>query len=143
MTLNTLMNCYRCYRCTFLVSMDATDEVEAELLHLIQSLTDAMDIMENLDEENKPALVGAMESVVQSFKNLHELEPKISGSVPLELIEQIDQGNNPDDYSRKLVEESQMSAKRVEEKQRWMRAFKDALDISIAGTFSDQANAKY
>lgn len=123
--------------------METTDEVEAELLHLLQSLTDAMEIMENLDEENKPALVGAMESVVQSFKNLHALEPKISGSVPLELIEQIDQGNNPDDYSRKLVEESQMSAKRVEEKQRWMREFKGALDRSIATTFGDCPDLKY
>ena len=57
--------------------------------------------------------------------------------------QQIDQGNNPDEYSRKLVEESQMGAKCVEEKQRWMRAFKDALDSSVTGTFSDQANAQY
>jgi hypothetical protein len=55
--------------------------------------------------------------------------------VPYELIEQIDQGGNPDDYSRKLVEESQQTAKRAAEKQKWFRCFKEALDASIARHF--------
>ena len=113
------------------------DEVETELLQLLQHLSDAMDIMENLEEENRPALVNTMEGVINSFQALHALEPKITGAVPFELIEQIDQGNNPDDYSRKLVEESQMRAKRVEEKQKWMKSFKDSLDKSIMEQFGE------
>jgi hypothetical protein len=93
--------------------------------------------MENLEEENRPALVHTVGCILKSFQRLHDLEPTITGSVPFELIEQIDQGHNPDDYSRKLIEESQMSAKRAEEKQKWMRTFKDALDLSIARTFGD------
>jgi hypothetical protein len=96
-----------------------------------------MDIMENLEEENRPALVHTVGSILHSFQRLHDLEPTITGSVPLALIEQIDQGHNPDDYSRKLMEESQMSAKRAEEKQKWMWTFKDALDLSIARVFGD------
>jgi mediator of RNA polymerase II transcription subunit 10 len=111
------------------------DVVEAELLSLIHQLGDAMDIMENLEEENRPALVETMAGVLRSFQRLHELEPTIKGSVPYELIEQIDQGNNPDDYSRKLVEESQQTAKRAEEKQRWLRCFKESLDASISRNF--------
>ncbi|OHT08558.1 hypothetical protein TRFO_22901 [Tritrichomonas foetus] len=118
--------------------MEGNDKVETELLYLLQHLNDAMDIMENLEEENRPALVDTVGNIVQSFKTLHELEPTISGSVPMELLEQIDQGNNPDDYSRKLVEESQQSAKRIEEKQKWMQSFKDSLDMSIDSTFPNK-----
>lgn len=119
------------------IFMEKDDEVVQELLHLIQHISDAMDIMENLEEDNKPALVGTMENVMQSFKTLHEMEHQITGSVPIDLIEQIDKGNNPDDYSRKLVEEQEMSARRDQEKQKWMMAFKDSLDRSIVDQFGD------
>lgn len=115
--------------------MEGNDAVETELLHLLRHLNDAMDIMENLEEENRPAFVAIVENIMKSFQTLHELEPTITGSVPLKLIEQIDRGNNPDDYSKKLLEESQQSAKRVEEKQKWMRAFKDNLDSLIGAQF--------
>ena len=61
----------------------------------------------------------------------------MTGSVPKDLIQQIDKGNNPDDYSKKLVEEYKLSAERVEEKQKWMKAFKDHLKDSIAANFPD------
>jgi mediator of RNA polymerase II transcription subunit 10 len=119
--------------------MDGNDQVESELLLILQHINDAMDIMENLEEENRPALVNTVGAILQSFQRLHVLEPAITGSVPFELIEQIDQGHNPDDYSRKLIEESQMSAKRAEEKQKWMRSFKEALDLSIAHSFGEHS----
>ncbi|KAK8834182.1 hypothetical protein M9Y10_043995 [Tritrichomonas musculus] len=118
--------------------MEGNDKVETEVLHLLQHLNDAMDIMENLEEENRPALVDTLSNIVQSFKTLHELEPTITGSVPMELIEQIDRGNNPDDYSKKLVEESQQNAKRGEEKQKWMQRFKENLDSSIEASFPNK-----
>lgn len=117
--------------------MDGNDQVEVELLSLIQHLNDAMDIMENLEEENRPALVETMKSILSSFNTLHELEPTVQGTVPLELIQQIDQGNNPDDYSRKLIEESQMNARRVEEKQKWMQSFSDSLNASVQASFPE------
>jgi hypothetical protein len=63
----------------------------------------------------------------------------IDGSVVIRLKSRlkIDQGSNPNDYSRKLIEKSQMSAKRAEEKQRWVQTFKNALDLSITRTFGD------
>ncbi|KAH0789027.1 mediator of RNA polymerase II transcription subunit 10 [Histomonas meleagridis] len=118
--------------------MDGNDQVEIALLTLIQQLSDAMDIMENLEEENRPALVATVTQIVQSFQTLHELEPTITGSVPIELIEQIDLGNNPDDYSRKMIEESKQRAQRAEEKQKWIRAFKDSLDKSISAYFPNE-----
>jgi mediator of RNA polymerase II transcription subunit 10 len=114
------------------------DQVESELLLILQHINDAMDIMENLEKENRPALVNTIGAILESFQRLHALEPAITGSVPFELIEQIDQGHNPDDYSRKLIEESQMSAKRAEEKQKLMRSFKEVLDMSIARSFGEQ-----
>ena len=115
--------------------MEENDEVEAAILLLLQQLNDAMDIMEHLEEENKPALVSIVQEIIHSFNTLHSLEPNIKGSVPLDLIEQIDKGNNPDDYSKKLIEQCQMSAKRVEEKQKWMQHLKDTLDGLIATHF--------
>lgn len=111
--------------------MEGSEEVETELLKIIQHLNDAIDIVENLEEENRPALVETLNNIAQSFQTLHELEPTITGEVPMELIDQIDRGYNPDDYSRKLYEESQQSAKQVEEQQKWMQSFKDSLDSSI------------
>ncbi|OHT04304.1 hypothetical protein TRFO_28179 [Tritrichomonas foetus] len=118
--------------------MEGNDKVESELLKLIQHLNDAMDIMENLEEENKPALVDSVGNIIKSFQCLHELEPIVSGSVPMELLEQIDQGNNPDDYSKKLIEESQQSAKRIEEKRKWMQNFKDNLDMAVDSSFPNK-----
>lgn len=111
--------------------MDPNDRVEVALLSLIHQLGDAMDIMEALEEENRPALVAAAAQIVESFRALHELEPSITGSVPLELVQQIDLGNNPDDYSRRMVEESNQRAKRSEEKQRWMLQFSDCVTKAI------------
>jgi truncated hemoglobin YjbI len=111
------------------------DIVETELVSLIHQLSDAMDIMENLEEENRSALVETMSGILASFEKLHALESTMKGSVPYELIEQIDQGHDPDDYSRKLVEESQQTAKRAEEKHRWLRCFKESLDSSISRNF--------
>ena len=116
---------------------DSNDRVEKELLVLLEHLNDSMSILENLDENNRDALVNSVEGIVHSFQKLHELEPEVTGTVPRELIEQIDQGNNPDEYSKKLVEECQLSTKRVEEKQRWMKAFKDHLDASVSANFGD------
>lgn len=117
---------------------ESKDEVETELLNVLQLLNDAMDVMEHLEEENKPALISIVQEIVKSFKHLHELEPSIKGSVPLELIEQIDKGNNPDDYSKKLVEECRQSAKRVEEKQKRMQSLKDNLDFLISTMFPQE-----
>ena len=116
---------------------DANDLVEKELLGLLEHLNDSMSILENLDENNREALVDSVQSIVQSFQTLHQLEPQVTGTVPRELIQQIDQGNNPDEYSKKIVEECQLSAKRVEEKQRWMVSFKEHLDASINANFSE------
>ena len=116
---------------------DSNDLVEQELLNLLEHLNDSMSILENLDENNRDALVDSVESIVKSFQTLHQLEDQVTGTVPQELIAQIDQGNNPDEYSKKLVEECQQSARRVEEKQRWMTSFKNHLDASIAANFSD------
>jgi hypothetical protein len=69
---------------------------------LIHHLNDAMDIMENFDDEYRAALVETMSGILESFQRLRALESTIKGSVPYELIEQIDQGNDPDIYSRKL-----------------------------------------
>lgn len=111
--------------------MSKNDKVEIALLSLIQQLNDAMDIMETLEEENRPALVKTVSQIVQSFGTLHELESSITGSVPIELIQQIDLGNNPDDYSRKMIEESNQRAKRSEEKQKWMKQFGDCIGKAI------------
>lgn len=113
------------------------DEVELELIHLLGQLNDAMKILENLDETNREALIQTITSMINSFNNLHKLESGVVGSVPNQLIEQIDQGNNPDDFSKKLVEECRQSAKRVEEKQKWMQAFKEKLDASIEANFKN------
>ena len=70
---------------------DSNDRVEKELLVLLEHLNDSMSILENLDENNRDALVNSVEGIVHSFQKLHELEPEVTGTVPRELIEQIDQ----------------------------------------------------
>ena len=112
-------------------TQSGNEACEVELLKLIGLFNDAMSIMEHLDESNRPALVETCKSIIKSFQTLHELEPTITGSVPYDLIEQIDKGSNPDDYSRKMVEESQQSERRVAAKQRWMQAFQNSLDQLI------------
>jgi len=117
--------------------MSEYDPVETELLNLLKYLDDAMVVLESLDEDNRPALVDSVKKIVDSFHNLHELEPTIKGSVPLELIDQIDKGINPDNYSKKLADECQKSAQRVEEKQKWMQSFKDSLNSIIDKNFQE------
>jgi hypothetical protein len=117
--------------------VSALDEVEEELLHLIQHLNDAMDIMETFEEETRPVLIDTARNILDSFRRLHELEPKIHGTVPYELIDEIDKGNNPDDYSRKLVEEAEQSEKRAGEKHRWMKAFRDSLRSAASRQFAE------
>jgi hypothetical protein len=61
--------------------------VESELLLILQHISDAMEIIENVEEENHLALVHTVGSIIKSFQRLHGLEPTITESVPFEFIE--------------------------------------------------------
>jgi hypothetical protein len=113
------------------------DEVEEELLRLIQHFNDAMDIMETFEDETRPVLVETAKNILVSFRRIHDLEPKISGTVPFELIEEIDKGNNPDDYSRKILEEAEQNEKRAGEKHRWMKTYRDSLYSNVSRLLPD------
>ncbi|OHT04249.1 hypothetical protein TRFO_28299 [Tritrichomonas foetus] len=80
--------------------------------------------------------------IIKSFQALENMSrsKEFTGSVPLNLIEMIDQGKNPDDYARKLVSEVQNIQEKVAKKQLWMKHLKDSLDPLVALNFPDAAS---
>ena len=66
--------------------MVENDEVEQELLNLLTLLDGSMDVLEHLTEENRPELISRTHGIIQSLDKLRQLEPKVTGSVPLELL---------------------------------------------------------
>lgn len=111
--------------------------VDGELLVLLTQLDKTMETLANLDEEKRETLYVQLEEIISQFRSLHSIENQITGTIPFELVELIDQGTSPTDYAKKIVEQCKLSAKRVEKKQKWMQHLKDSLDLLIPLNFSD------
>jgi hypothetical protein len=115
----------------------AEDLVDAEILKLLGTLNDSMNILATFEEAKRQHLYGSLQTILEHFRNLRQLAPKLTGSVPLAVISLVDAGKNPGDFAAGIIEESHATARRVETKQKWMQHLKDSLDALIDLNFPD------
>lgn len=117
----------------------ANEEADAALVTLLGQLNDSMDDLASFSEEKRMPLYQKLSSIIHSFQILENLSKnkELDGSIPLGLVEYIDQGTNPDEYAQKLVTEVQNIQEKVSKKQKWMQYLKDSLDPLIELNFPD------
>ncbi|KAK8900060.1 RNA polymerase II mediator complex subunit [Tritrichomonas musculus] len=117
----------------------ANDEADAALVKLLEQLNDSMNDLASFCEEKRKPLYKNLQGIIESFKTLETLSQnkQLDGSIPLGLVNHIDQGINPDEYAQKLVSEVQSIQENVLKKQKWMQYLKDSLDPLIELNFPD------
>ena len=117
----------------------AKNLADEALMKLLGQLNDSMDDLASFCEEKRKPLYEKISSIIQSFQTLENLSKnkEFDGSIPLGLVEHIDQGINPDVYAQKLVSEVQDIQEKVSKKQKWMQYLKDSLDPLIELNFPD------
>lgn len=117
----------------------ANNLADEALIKLLGQLNDSMDDLASFCEEKRKPLYEKISSIIQSFQTLENLSKnkEFDGSIPLGLVEHIDQGINPDVYAQKLVSEVQDIQEKVSKKQKWMQYLKDSLDPLIELNFPD------
>jgi hypothetical protein len=113
------------------------DLLDTELINLLTHINNSMLILQNFEETNRQSIYETLQKVIASFRTLQELEPKVTGSVPLRVLTLADEGRNPDELARALVKLSHESTRRVDLKHKWMQYLKDSLDAFIDLNFPD------
>jgi hypothetical protein len=123
------------------LSMEADPEIfdllDTELINLLTHVNNSMLILESFDESKRRSLYDKLQDLIASFRTLQQLKPKVKGAVPLRVLSLSDEGRNPDELARALVQASHESARRVQLKHKWMQCLKDSLDSHIDLNFPD------
>ena len=117
----------------------ANSETDAALVNLLGQLNYSMDYLSTFCEEKREPLYEKLSEVIQSFQMLENLSKneELDGSIPLGLVDHIDEGNNPDEYAQNLVSKVQNIQENVSKKQKWMQYLKDSIDPIIELNFPD------
>ena len=119
-------------------SSSPNQDADKMILNLLTQYNEAMVILEHFEEGKREELYTKLSDIVESFKLMQKTEG-ITGSVPLQLIQKIEQGENPDDFAKMMVDECQRISNEVEKKSEWMKHLKNSLDKLIALNFPDEA----
>ena len=119
-------------------SSSPNQDADKMILNLLTQYNDAMVILEHFEEGKREELYTKLSDIVESFKLMQKTEG-ITGSVTLQLIQKIEQGENPDDFAKMMVDECQRISNEVEKKSEWMKHLKNSLDKLIALNFPDEA----
>lgn len=113
--------------------------LNTELLTILGHLNDTMSIMEELDESKRESLYQGLQEVINSFRTLKKIAGEVKGSVPLKVISLCDEGKDPRECAKSLVDDVQETRNRVKKKQEWMDHLKNSLDMLIAANFPGES----
>ena len=109
-----------------------------ELDYELYKLNNAIKILEKMKNEDFEDLYKTIFEIGQDFDHLRTIAPKVVGSVPVALLNQIDKGVTPDEYVKQLLLEVKECTERVQKKQEWLKYFKKSLDSFITANFSPE-----
>ena len=113
-------------------------QLDIDIYALLAKLDSAMTILEKMTNDDYQVLYRTIYEIGQDFDNLRKLYPHITGSVPIQLLEQIDQGITPDKYVKQLLQEVKECTEKVKKKQEWLKKFKSSLDSLIDLNFTPE-----
>ena len=113
------------------------EQFKSQLHSVLEQLNESMKILERFEESKRESLYMKLQDVIESFRSFERMvhAGEITGSVPLNLLDIIDQGKNPDSYANWLIKEVDNIQEKVQKKQKWMQHLKDCLDPLIELNF--------
>jgi mediator of RNA polymerase II transcription subunit 10 len=101
-------------------------------------------IVQIYDHQGAPteaALQREITSLIQSLLRLSQLAPTLTLQIPPEVIEYVQDGRNPDIYTREFVELGMKNNQRLKGKADAFAAFRDVLGGEIAGAIPELEGA--
>ncbi|ORX51153.1 hypothetical protein BCR36DRAFT_351720 [Piromyces finnis] len=85
---------------------DPLDLLENKTLELINTLYNLNVIVYDFQKESTPVLHNKINEVVNELKDLDEIKDNVDIKIPQELLDDVEQGKNPDIFSDNLIRET-------------------------------------
>eukprot|EP00054_Salpingoeca_dolichothecata_P004088 m.29415 g.29415 ORF g.29415 m.29415 type:complete len:115 (-) comp14342_c0_seq2:11-355(-) len=109
-------------------------ELEHKVQTFIESLRQVAVLVCGLDEAAQPLLIAKMNSLVEEMRSIDEDKDKVNDVfVPMELLDYVDQGKNPDLFSKdclaKVLKQHQSAQGKIETFQVWQRCWEGRREI--------------
>ena len=115
-----------------------SSEVMDKVSELLYALNDAMGDLEDFQVEKRQSLYDHLQAVIKCFQSLQDIAPSMTESVPVNVIQLLDQGKDPNEYAKELVACVHESHEKVKKKQMWMQHLKNSLDGLVKANFPDE-----
>ncbi|EJU05979.1 hypothetical protein DACRYDRAFT_97632 [Dacryopinax primogenitus] len=112
-------------------------EALAEELNTLQTRAEA--VYAPRREEDGPLIHATVREVVDKLQQLEEAAPGLDEWVPIQVLEYLDEGRNPDDYTRTMLELTAAENQFTNGKVHAVHSYLQLLSAGIAEAFPDMA----
>ncbi|KAI9206284.1 transcription factor subunit Med10 of mediator complex-domain-containing protein [Polychytrium aggregatum] len=116
---------------------DPVDSLETTLLGFLDSLLKLGITVSDFQVDSNPVLISRLNEVVSNLGELNSLKDSIDMQIPIALLECIEDGNNPDLYSRNIVQDVVSKNQRTHGKVQMLETFHSALETEIQHNFPE------
>jgi len=109
-------------------------QIDEQMRTTIQALyTIIIQVHDHAGAPTEPALKASISTLIQSLLSLSRLAPTLALQIPPEVIEYVQDGRNPDIYTREFVELGMRNNQRLKGKAEAFARLRDVLAGEIAG----------
>lgn len=118
------------------MSNSALDQLEQQLERSIENVRQIQIIVSDFQPQGQPGLNQKLQTIVKDLQEIDKLRPKVADiQVPLEVFDYIDQGRNPQLYTKDCMEKAVAKNEEVKGKIDAYRLFKAKLLEELTRVF--------
>ncbi|CAO3673141.1 unnamed protein product [Umbelopsis vinacea] len=118
-------------------SNSATEAVETQLQELLQSLLDLSIIVYDFQPDGNRLVWNKINDIITHYQNIDRLKDDISEYIPEEVINYVEQGRNPDIFTRSFIERAAGENQYTNGKIQAVSEFRDLLKSELSQSFPD------
>ncbi|PRP77197.1 Pre-B-cell leukemia transcription factor 1 [Planoprotostelium fungivorum] len=108
--------------------MEAEDDLSQVLQNLMTTLWQGIVTTEDFKVDSQPVLNESLNQIVEHLQQLDDIRSKFDHiNIPLEVLQCIDEGKNPDTFSLQILERCKTQNEKTRGKIRQLRNFKESL----------------
>ncbi|CAG0880664.1 unnamed protein product [Cyprideis torosa] len=122
-----------------MASSSALENIESQLEAFIEDVRQICIIAGDFQPQGQPVFNQKIQSVIHRLQDLERLRYSVSDiQVPLEVFEYIDQGRNPQLYTKDCMEKALSKNEQVKGKIEAFKKFKAHLLVELSSTFPNE-----
>ncbi len=123
------------------MSNNVLDNLEQQLERSIENVRQIQIIVSDFQPQGQPALNQKLQTIVKDLQEVEKIRPKVSDiQVPLEVFDYIDNGRNPQLYTKDCMEKAVAKNEEVKGKIDAYRMFRARLMVELSTVFPKEIN---